>query len=370
MKSHDIIRALNEIAPPHLAEAWDNVGLQVGSLNKEVKIVLLCLDLTEGVLQEAVEKQADMVIAHHPYIFNGIKAIRTDEPRGRVIAGLIKHDITLFVAHTNLDKTEFGLNDYIADKLLVADTLPLVPDADEKLYKLVVYVPVDYTDDIIRVMGDYGAGFIGDYSHCTFRTVGQGTFKPLAGTNPFIGSEGELAVVEENRVETIVKQEVLTELIAALKKVHPYEEMAYDLYPLAAAEMLKGSGTGRIGSLTEPMSPEAFIDLIKKALNIDYVRTAGEPPAEIKRVALCTGSGAEFIGLAAAKSSDVYVTGDLKYHDAQAAAENNLWVIDAGHYGTEKMVVNLLEHALQEKLGDADVTLIKSVQNQDFLRIV
>lgn len=368
VKCSEITKVIETVAPRSLAESWDNVGLQIGSFQKRVEKVLLTLDVTEAVVREAVVEKADMIIAHHPFIFNGIKSICTDELKGKIVAELIRNDISLYVAHTNLDKAELGLNDYIAKTLGIEKRQPLDPSDEDKLYKIVVYVPVDYTDKIVEVMGDSGAGFIGNYSHCTYRTVGQGTFKPLEGTDPFIGEEGEVTTVKEDRVETIIDGRMMKTLIQKLKKVHPYEEMAYDLYPLENGLLLNQNGLGKIGTLKEAMAPDAFIAHVKKALNLSHVRAAGNEPSKVKKVALCTGSGAEFIGLAKVKKADVYITGDLKYHDAQRAAENNLWVLDAGHFGTEKMVVGLLENLLRENVNDPEIEYVRSNFNEDFMR--
>ncbi|MEG2898371.1 MAG: Nif3-like dinuclear metal center hexameric protein [Eubacterium sp.] len=368
VKCSEIIQMIEMVAPKNLAESWDNVGLQIGSYKKQVNRILLTLDVTETVVLEAIEKKADLIISHHPFIFNGLKSICTDEQKGHLVAMLIKNDIALYAAHTNLDKAELGLNDYIAKKLEIDERLPLEPSDEAKLYKIVVYVPTEYTDKIIRVLGENGAGFIGNYSHCTYRTVGEGTFKPLDGTTPFIGKKGEMTKVEEDRIETIINDKMMKTIIQKLKAVHPYEEMAYDVYPLENGALLNKNGSGKIGLLKEAVSPEWLIEKIKNTLQLEHIRAAGNPPEKIRKVALCTGSGAEFMGLAKVKKADVYITGDLKYHDAQRADENNLWVIDAGHFGTEKMVVNLLEEMLKNQLFNQSVEFLRSEKNEDFMR--
>ncbi|MDO4289525.1 MAG: Nif3-like dinuclear metal center hexameric protein, partial [Eubacterium sp.] len=199
VKSSEIIQAIEKIAPRRLAESWDNVGLQIGSYKREVDKVLFTLDVTEEVVQEAIDIGAQMIVAHHPFIFNGLKGICTDELKGRMVELLIKNDICLYVAHTNLDKAELGLSDYIGRALGIEEMQPLDASDAEKLYKIVVYVPVTHEDVIVEVMGSCGAGFIGKYSHCTYRTQGLGTFKPLAGTQPFIGEENQVTTVEESR---------------------------------------------------------------------------------------------------------------------------------------------------------------------------
>lgn len=368
VKCSEITAAIEKIAPRRLAESWDNVGLQVGSYKKEIQRVLLTLDVTEEVINEAIEKNADMIISHHPFIFGGVKSICTDEPKGALLAKVIQHHIVIYAAHTNLDKAELGLSDYIAEKIGIDERKPLDPSDAENLYKIVIYVPVDYTDAILEVLGNAGAGFIGRYSHCSFRTVGKGAFKPLEGTNPFIGTTDELTTVEEDRIETIITASIMKNLIRKLKDVHPYEEMAYDVYPLENGNLINQNGLGKIGVLSEPTTPDAFITRLKDILKIDTLRAAGNQPKSIKRVALCTGSGAEFMGLAKVKKADVYITGDLKYHDGQRAKENNLWVIDAGHFGTEKMVTGLLERLLKKAFDGRDLEIMLSEKNEDFIK--
>ncbi len=367
--ANNVADAIRKKAPEYLAESWDNVGLQIGSFDQPVKKVLLTLDVTNEVVDEAVAGGFDMIVSHHPFLFQGLKTINTDDYKGKLVEKLVKNGICVYSAHTNLDKANLGLNDYIAGKFDLDERAPLKPDKDEQLYKIVVYVPTDYTEKILKVLGDGGAGFTGDrYSHCSFRVTGEGRFKPLDGSNPFIGTPGEVVKVNEDRIETIVDGRILKDLFPALKEAHPYEDMAYDLYPVEQADIMKKSGLGKIGTLEKEMEPEEFIEFTKKALNIKHLRTAGEPPESVKKVALCTGSGAEFIGLSKVKGADVYVTGDLKYHDAQRARENGMWVIDAGHFGTEKQVVNLLEEMIRGRFGDGEIETRVSDKNEDFFK--
>lgn len=369
VKSNEVANVIRRAAPEYLAESWDNVGMQIGSRDKVVEKVLLTLDVTEEVVDEAVEGGFDMIISHHPFIFQGLRKIDTDDFKGKMVKKLLAHDICVYAAHTNLDKAELGLNDYIARRFELDERSILKPDLDTRLYKIVVYVPTDYTDRILKVLGDGGAGFTGErYSHCSFRVRGTGSFKPLEGAHPFIGEPGEVVTVQEDRVETIVDGRILKDLFPKLQEAHPYEDMAYDLYPVEQAEICAKSGLGKIGMLEKEMTPDEFIEHTKKVLNVRHLRTAGIAPEKISRVALCTGSGAEFIGLAKVRNADVFVTGDLKYHDAQRALENGMWVIDAGHFGTEKQVVNLLEEMIREGLPENSVQTEVSSRNEDFFK--
>lgn len=369
VKSNAVADTIRKAAPEYLAESWDNVGMQVGSREKDVNKVLLTLDVTEEVVDEACEGGFDMIVSHHPFIFQGIRHIDTDDMKGRMVKKLLGHDICVYSAHTNLDKAELGLNDYIARRFELDERRVLKPEKDAMLYKIVIYVPTDYTEKILKVLGDGGAGFTGErYSHCSFRVRGTGSFKPLEGAKPFIGEPGDVVSVEEDRVETIVDGRILKDLFPKLQEAHPYEDMAYDLFPMEQAEICLKSGLGKIGMLEHEMTPDEFIEHTKKVLNLKHLRSAGTPPEKIHKVALCTGSGAEFIGLAKIRNADVFVTGDLKYHDAQRAKENGMWVLDAGHFGTEKQVVNLLEELIRDGLPEGSVETAVSDRNEDFFR--
>ncbi len=359
---------IEKLAPKTLAEDWDNVGLQVGDPRADIKKILVSLDLTEEVLQEAIKEKANMIITHHPFIFKSLKNIRMDLSTGNLIKQLIQKEINLYAAHTNLDITENGLNDMLAEKLSLQHIEVLSTMGQEKLFKIVVFVPKGHEDQIKDVMGKQGAGWIGNYSHCTFQAPGTGTFKPLEGTNPFIGSMGKIEKVEESRVETIVTQKILSKTLNAIIKAHPYEEVAYDIYPLE--NQGKVYGLGRIGIYEQPMAYDEFLNLLKAILNIEHLRTAGAKKESIKKVALCTGSGAEYIHRAAMLGVDVFITGDLKYHEAQQAKSLGISVIDAGHFATEIIVMEGLKRYLDKELTKAkkNIEVITSKVNKDFIQ--
>lgn len=368
VRTQDIFKAIEKVAPRSLAENWDNPGLQVGSYNKIVNKVLLTLDVTAAVIEEAIDKDVDLIVSHHPFIFKGVKSICVDDGKGASVAALIKHDISVYSAHTNLDSAQFGINYYIATSLGIKDGVPLEPSPADRLYKLVIFVPEAYTQNILDVLGEEGAGYLGKYSHSSFRAVGKSTFKPLEGATPFIGEKNKIETVSEDRIETIITYDMAKDLIPKVKSVHPYEQMAYDLYPMAENLTANKNGMGKIGDLKKEMTPDAFIALLKNKLGLTHVRTAGVPPKEIKRVALCTGAGAEFMGLAKIKHADAYITGDLKYHEAQSAVENHLWIIDAGHYGTEHQVAYLLKNIIDAHFSDIDTAVSENIR--DFINIV
>lgn len=366
MKCKEIIDLMEKLAPSNLAESWDNVGLQIGNLEDDIKKILVTLDLTEKVVDEAIEGDMDLVIAHHPFIFKGIKNITMDDAKGRIISKLIKHDISLYVSHTNMDIADGGLNDMLAKKLQLENIKVLSPSEREQLYKIAVFVPEGYEDVVRAALGDAEAGWIGNYSHCTFQTKGIGTFKPLAGAEPFIGKVANLEKVDEYRIETIVTQKHLSNTINKMIEAHPYEEVAYDVYPLELEG--KVSGLGRIGTLDSPMYVEEFIEKVKDILKLDTIRIAGRKKDKIQKISLCTGSGMDYMMDAAKKSADVYITGDVKYHEAQMAEDLNILLIDGGHYPTEVIFIDGVKAYLDKEIDGEQIAVIGSKVNEDVFK--
>jgi dinuclear metal center YbgI/SA1388 family protein len=362
-----VFKIMDQWAPKNLAYEWDNVGLQIGSYNKPVKKVMITLDVLESVVDEAIENQVDLIIAHHPLLFKSIKQINTDTPAGRVMEKLIKHDITVYAAHTNLDAAEGGVNDMLCDRLGVDEREVLIETGKEQLYKLAVYVPSTHLDAVRDVLSVHGAGHIGNYSHCTFQTLGQGTFKPLAGTDPFIGSPNETAFVDEIKIETIIQESKLTSVIHAMIKAHPYEEVAYDVFPLKNAG--KNIGIGRIGTLTPSMNVEALCAHVKAVMDISHLRVIGDLTKKAKKVAILGGSGEKYIQTAKQKGADVYITGDITFHMAQDAWVSDIPVIDAGHY-IEKVMKHSTKNHLVDKLQEFDVEIIISKVSTDPFQMV
>lgn len=325
-----IIQQLNSWAPASLAYDWDPIGLQVGSYHDKTANILVTLDVFEEVVDEAIEQEANLIIAHHPLLFKPLQSIDFSTPKGKIIRKLIQHNITVHAMHTNLDITEDGVNDMLSEKLQLTNVKPFVPFSKEKLYKLIVFVPTNYVDDVRNALSEAGAGHIGNYSHCTYQTKGQGTFKPLEGTNPFIGEQGALEIVDEYRLETIVPEKVLGNVLQAMEASHPYEEVAYDLYPLA--QNGKQYGLGRIGQLKSEVTLRQFVKTVKDTFQLQGLRVIGQLDDTILRIAVVGGSGEKFIEQAKKANVDLYITGDLTFHQAQDAEQMGLNVIDAGHY--------------------------------------
>lgn len=365
LKCGTVASIMENIAPKRLAENWDNVGLIIGDGASVINKIMVCLDLPLWVLDEAIDNDVDMIITHHPIIFNPLKKITNDTALGKKIIKLIKNNISVYTSHTNFDIAEGGLNDIFAKQLGFEKTEIIRTTSEEKLYKIVVYIPEGYEEKVLEEMSKAGAGCIGNYSNCSFRVKGMGTFKPLQGTNPFIGEEGKLEKVDEYRVETVVPEAMLNSVVKAMLKSHPYEEVAYDIFELKNKG--KSVGIGRIGQLENKVTLASYADFIKKALDIESVRFSGPPDAAIKTVAMLNGSGNSYISAAKFAGADVLITGDLQYHQIIDALEEGIYVIDAGHFGTEKIMIKAVSDYLRSTLKNEGymVDVIESKSNID-----
>jgi len=335
-----IVHRIHELAPPALAESWDNVGLLLGDPAREVGTVLTALDASAGVIDQAAALGAEMLVAHHPLLFTATKRMVEDGGIMSLARRLIREDRALLAAHTNLDSAPRGLNHYVAELLGLRDTRPLAPSEARPLLKLVVFVPEAQLDAVRDAVCAAGAGHIGLYSDCTFGSPGMGAFRPLAGTSPFIGAPGELERVREIRLETIVPRAQLPRVLDAMLAVHPYEEVAYDLIPLENA--WPGAGLGRIGMLDAPMPVPAFLERVRTVLGTERPALIGDTDRAVQRIALCTGAGSDFTELARRAGADLYLTGEVKHHQALLARDHGPVIIDAGHFATERPAAALL----------------------------
>ena len=342
-----IISLLEGFAPKKMAVEGDPIGLQVGSLNKPIKKVMIALDVLESVVDEAIEGKVDLIIAHHPLLYRPLKKIDTSTSKGKVIEKLIKNDITVYAAHTNLDVTRLGVNKWLADQLQLMSTEVLSTTYEDQLVKLSVFVPRTHEEQVRLAIGNAGAGHIGNYSHCSFSSDGTGTFTPLEGTSPFIGKEGRLEKVEEVKIESIMPQSLQKAVVSAMRKAHPYEEVAFDLYPL----LNKGEelGIGKIGKLPEEMNLQEFVDHVKNAFGISSLRVIKGKKSMIRKVAVVGGDGNKYIYPALHKGADVLVTGDIYYHNAHDAQEDGLTIVDAGHH-IEQIMKRKLKELLEQKI--------------------
>ena len=368
----DIVAFMEGVAPGKLAESWDNTGLAIGDPDHQVKKVLVALDVIDSVIDEAIDIGADLILTHHPMLlFKKINSITKNDLLGKRIYKLIENEVATLSAHTNLDIAKGGINDVLADIIGLTNVEILEETWAEDLKKIVTYVPESHLEVVRNAMCAAGAGHIGNYSHCTFQTTGEGTFLPLAGTSPYIGKEGILEKTSEVRLETIAPVEKAQKIVDAMKKAHPYEEVAYDIY--AVEQKGTKEGIGRIGDLPQPIIFSDFALLLKEKLGLDeIIRLVGDPNQKIKRVGLCTGSGVEFMAAAKKQGADAYLTGDLKFHEAQRALEMGLCVGDITHYASEVIIVPVLQEALsreaKEKGWDLEVVCSK-INGQTFWTI-
>lgn len=331
----NLIKVFNKIAHPQYASSWDkNNGLQIGRKDQEIKKILVTLDITTKIIDKAIKQKADLVFAHHPLFRNELNNLDLGKPLGQKIKKLIQNEISVFVAHTNLDAAPEGVNWALArqEGLDPERCQVLEPSYSEKLFKYVVFVPEEALEKVHRAIAESGAGHIGNYSDCTFRMQGEGTFRPLAGTNPYIGQKNNLEKVKERRIETIVTEDKLGTLLNKVKQAHPYEEIAYDIYPLNNKG--KTYGLGLIGK------PLKEIKINKKKIN---------------KLAVCSGSGGSLIAKAVEKGADAYICGEAGYHDRLLAEELGLELITKGHFETENIIVPILKKRLQKDLPEITI---------------
>lgn len=332
-----IIDAIAELAPWDLAESWDQVGLQIGDRKKTVNRILVSLDYNQQTFEEGLKHQVDGFVVHHPLIFRPLNRITNQNNIEKLVIALLKHDLFLISAHTNIDKAKQGLNQYLAERFRLENIKPLEL-VESYLFKVIVFTPETYVEKIRDAMAQAGAGVIGAYQKCSFESAGFGTFMPDETACPFTGSPGVFERTPEIRLEMIVEKNCLASVIHAIHQNHPYQEPAFDIYPLAN---LSSHGLGRIGDLKQPVAFEEFCHLVKKELSCN-IRVSGDLSRPIKRVALCTGSGRELLNQAVKQQADLYLTGELNYHDFIVARENGMAVIAAGHWGTEHCFVDLM----------------------------
>jgi dinuclear metal center YbgI/SA1388 family protein len=355
VKCGEIFKLVEELAPRRLAESWDNPGLQVGDPRSVVNRVMLALDVNIDVAAEAGKLGAGLIISHHPLFMKPLRSVRLDRPDGELVSYLLQNEIAVYSAHTNLDYAAGGVNTVLADILGLKDVAVMSPAGRERYLKLAVFVPAGHVEEVRRALSGAGAGWTGNYSHCTFMSSGTGTFKPLEGTNPYIGRTGELERVEEYKLETIVPSGKSGAVLRAMQEAHPYEEAAYDLYPLENGGPVYGPGM--VGGLPQPVILREFAAKVKERLGLPAVRLGGDPGSKVQRIAVCGGSGANLWPEALKAGADVLVTGDVKYHTAQDMLAAGIKFIDAGHYGTEMVVMPVLRGYLAERCQAAGMTV-------------
>lgn len=344
MKLKTLVSYLEKLYPKEYAMDWDNVGLQLGDLSREVRSVLLALDIKQTVVDQAIENDCNIIITHHPMFFTPIKSIKINSPSGLVLESLIKHDISVYSMHTNLDVAENGVSDILAERYNIQNLKVLKRTGIKKLYKFIVYVPANDFPDFREKFLDLNVGNIGLYSHCSFSSSGEGTFKPLNGSDPYIGEMNKLERVQEYKIETLVGEDYISELINDVRKIHPYEEMAYDLIPL---ENKGGSiGLGRYGTV-ESIPLGEFHHIIPGVLkgNKDTDKT-------IKKVAVCGGNGSSLLKRVIDLDIDLFITSEIGYHDELLAEDYGLAIYDIGHENSEKVILPYLREIIAKQFNN------------------
>ncbi|MBL7214708.1 MAG: Nif3-like dinuclear metal center hexameric protein [Phycisphaerae bacterium] len=363
MKISDIAQAVEEIAPLGLAQGWDNVGLLIGDPAKTIKNILITIDTTMAVVEEAKKQNADLILSYHPIIWDGLKRITADGETANVYE-LIQAGIGVFSIHTALDVAAGGVNDALADILGIENAKPIgdyVADPDGPQYKIVTFVPDNHINTVAEALYAAGAGAIGNYSECGFMHEGVGTFKPLAGANPTIGTQGKRQRVSEIRLETVVAADSVAAVIAALRQSHPYEAPAFDVFQHCDVE--NKLGLGRIGMLKKPLSMDKAIANIKKITGCKAIGLIGPAKRTVKKAAVCAGSCGKIINSVIAADCDLYLTGELKHHQALAAQEAGMTCICLSHTVSERFALKNLAKQLKNRLKN--VTIRLSTKDKD-----
>ena len=344
MKQQTLVSFLEENYPKEYAMDWDNVGLQTGDLKRDISGLLIALDLRLSVVETAIESNCNMIITHHPLLFKSISQINAQTPIGQILDRLIKNDITVYSMHTNLDVARNGVSDVLASSYNLKNTKVLTSTFNSKLFKLVVYIPESDFENCRSKLLDLNIGHIGNYSHCSFSTKGAGTFKPLDGANPYIGDLNVLEHVNESKFETVIDYKNISTVINQLKQIHPYEEIAYDLVPLANDGPAIGLGRyGEIDAVKLSDFPLEMPGIMKGDTNCNKM---------IKKVAVCGGNGSALIKRVIDLGIDLYISSEIGYHDELLAADYGLSIYDIGHYNSEKAILPYLQNLINCKYAE------------------
>ncbi len=355
MKIKEIVSALERFAPLPLQDGFDNAGLQIGLTEAEATGALLCLDVTESVIDEAIGLGYNLIISHHPLIFKGYKSITGKDYVERCILKAIKNDIVIYSAHTNLDNAQGGVNYKIAEKIGLKN-VRILSEKEDSLLKLVTFVPVEQAEKVRTALFSAGCGHIGNYDSCSYNLEGEGTFRAMEGADPFCGEIGELHSEKEIRIETILPAFKKTSVLQALIEAHPYEEPAFDLYPLKNS--WKQAGAGVIGELETPETELEFLKRIKKIFEVGCVKHNKLSGRLISKVALCGGAGAFLLPQAIASGADIFLTGEIRYHE-YFGHENEILMAEIGHYESEQYTKEIFYSIIRDLFPNVELQLSK-----------
>jgi dinuclear metal center YbgI/SA1388 family protein len=359
IKIKDVTAYLESMAPRAYQESYDNSGLITGDPTALVKGILVTLDCIEEVVQEAIDTQCNLIVAHHPIVFKGLKKLTGSNYVERTIIKAIKNDIAIYAIHTNLDNVHSGVNRKIGEKLGLKDLQILLPKKDT-LCKLTTFIPEENTETVLSALHEAGAGQIGNYKNCSFRIQGTGTFKPTTSANPHIGRENQQEFVKETRIEVIFPAWLEAKVMAALKNSHPYEEVAHYISVLNNEN--QEVGAGMVGELEKPMGSAQFLDYLKDKMELTSIRHTKLLTKSVKRVAFCGGSGSFLLQDAINSGAQVFITADFKYHEFFDADEK-IVIADIGHYESEVFTKELLKDVLMEKFHTFAINFSRTITN-------
>ncbi len=347
------VEFLKRFAPPPLAADWDNVGLLLGDPETEVRRALTCLTVTPEVAAEAAEEGAQLIVTHHPILFRAVKRLTTATPEGRMLLPLIRAGVAVYSPHTAFDNTSGGINDILARRLGLAEVRPLRRGEAARQCKVVVFVPDTDLGRVSDALFAAGAGRIGQYSECSFRLAGTGTFFGSDAANPTVGQKGRREEVSEWRLEAVCPESAVEQVVAAMRRAHSYEEPAYDVYPLRPGP--SPAGEGRLGKLPRPLPLADLAQAVQTALAAKLVQTVGDPARPVERVAIACGAGGEFLNDAARARADAFLTGEMRFHDYLSAQAQGVALVLPGHYATERCGVEELAEVLRRQWADLEV---------------
>ena len=356
MKIKDIISQIEKLAPPKLAQSWDNTGLLIGDSSSIVKKILLTFYITQAVVKEAKQAGCNFIISYHPVIWDGLKSVTKDS----VIYELVRSGISVYSMHTAIDAVSGGINDELAEIVGIKNPEPIgdfVNNTQKQNYKLVVFVPAASLEKVADAVFKAGAGWIGNYSHCSFRSAGEGTFLPLEGAKPAIGKKGKLEKVDEIRFESIVPAEKVADCLKAMKSAHPYEMPAFDVIKLYDFE--NKIGLGRIGLLEKPVQLSAILKKIKRITGAKVAGIVGNKNRKVKKAAVCAGSCGKLILKVISEKCDLYLTGEIKHHQALAAQEAGVTVVCLSHTVSERFILKKIAKEMQKSLKDVKIIVSK-----------
>jgi dinuclear metal center YbgI/SA1388 family protein len=359
MKILEVITCLESLAPLSLQESYDNAGLLIGNKDTECSGIIVSLDVTEKVIEEAVKKNCNLIVAHHPIIFKGLKKLNGKNHVERTVISAIKNDIAVYAIHTNLDNIIEGVNNQLAEKLKLKNCKVLLPKTNT-LKKLVTFAPQKNAKNIQNSLFEAGAGAIGKYDECSFILEGKGSFKANDGANPYVGKIGERHIEPEARIEVIFPGYLQAKIVSALKTSHPYEEVAYDIYLLENTR--EDVGSGLVGELPEPISEEDLLKLLKSTFRLSTIKHTALSRKKVSKVALCGGAGFFLLPSAIASEAQAYITSDIKYHEF-FDADDRILLADIGHYESEQFTIELIAEFLQQKFPNFAVLKTEIITN-------